>query len=345
MRNFIWILVLALLFIPGFAAGPAQLDKSKESPQERAGRIAEYEKDRPTWAFPVADKVLPPRDEDSGAVRQLPGSAKSYTQAQIDDGFNPPDWFPDEHAPMPSVVQHGSGTAVPACAVCHLASGLGHPESANLTGLSVEYSMRQIADFRSGARKDSPAARFMMSVFTKSLSEDDARQASEWFATLKPSVWEKVVETDTVPKTFVNGGRMRSALPGGNTEPIGNRIIVVPQDPLRAISRDPHSGFIAYVPVGSIARGEELVKTGGSGKTIPCSTCHGQSLTGLGPAPRIAGSDAIYIVRQLHDFQTGARASVMGELMKAVVAQLNLDDMVAIAAYVASRAPVAEKAN
>ncbi len=36
-----------------------------------------------------------------------PDSTKSYTQDQIDDIANPPDRFPDEHAPMPQVVQHG----------------------------------------------------------------------------------------------------------------------------------------------------------------------------------------------------------------------------------------------
>jgi cytochrome c553 len=319
MRNLIWVLAFGLLFIPAFGAG---------SPQQEKGMDL-------TWAFPVTDKVLPPDDDDS-VVRQVPGSAKSYTHGQIDDLFNPPDWFPDEHAPMPPVVQHGSGTVAPGCISCHLASGLGHPESANLTGLSVEYFMRQLADFKSGARKDSPPR---MTVFAEALSEDDAKQASEWFATLKPSVWEKVVETDTVPKTYVNKGRMRFALPGGGTEPIGHRIIELPQEPLRVTSRDPHSGFIAYVPIGSIAKGEGLVTTGGSGKTIACSICHGQSLTGMGEVPRIAGRSPLYIVRQLYYFQTGARAGGMADLMKAVAAQLNQDDMVEIAAYVASRAP------
>ena len=319
MRNSIWFLTFALIFVPAFGAAPAQQEKGMDL----------------TWAFPGTDKVLPPGDDDS-VVRQVPGSAKSYTQAQIDDLFNPPDWFPDEHVPMPPVVQHGSGAVAPACASCHLASGLGHPESANLTGLSADYLLRQLADFKSGARKDTPPR---MTVFAKALSEDDAQQASKWFASLKPSVWEKVVETDTVPKTFVDKGRMRFALPGGDTEPIGHRIIELPQDPLRVTSRDPHSGFIAYVPVGSTAKGEGLVTTGSSGKTITCSICHGQSLTGLGEVPRIAGRSPLYIVRQLYNFQTGARAGGMAELMKAVVAQLNQDDMVAIAAYVAARAP------
>ncbi len=74
------------------------------------------------------------------------------------------------------------------------------------------------------------------------------------------------MEATTVPKTWVNGGRMRLPLPAGGTEPLGNRIITLPLDPARVELRDPHSGFIAYVPPGSIKKGEELVTKGGGGK-------------------------------------------------------------------------------
>ena len=289
-----------------------------------------------SWAFPVPDKDFPP---DNSLVRKVPGSAKSYTQGQIDDLYNPPDWFPEEHAPMPQVIQHGRGKQTPGCASCHLASGLGHPESANLTGLSVSYLLRQINDFQGGRRTDE---RQRMSTIAKGLTEEDAKQAVEWFASLKPSVWEKVIETDTVPKTYVSEGHRRYVRPGGETEPIGNRIIEVPQDPVRITSRDPHCGFIVYAPVGSVARGEALVTTGGSGKTFACVICHGPSLTGHDEVPDIAGHSPDYIVRQLYGFQTGARTSSMAQLMQAVVANLSQDDMVAIAAYLASRPPRSE---
>jgi cytochrome c553 len=321
MRNFVLVLAFALLFAPTLVGEPPQQGNAMDL----------------SWAFPVPDKDFPP--VDNSAVRKLPGSGKSYTQEQIDDLYNPPDWFPEEHAPMPRVVQHGSGTQTPGCASCHLASGQGHPESANLTGLSAGYLLRQIGDFQSGLRTDS---RQRMSLIAKGLSEEDAKQAAEWFASLKPNVWEKVVETDTVPKTYVSEGHRRYVIPDGGTEPIGNRVIEVPQDPLRVTSRDPHCGFIVYVPVGSLARGEELVKTGSSGKTIACAICHGPSLTGLGEVPGIAGHSPDYIVRQLYGFQTGARTSGMAQLMKAVVAQMTQDDMVAIAAYVSSRPPRSE---
>ena len=74
------------------------------------------------------------RRPDDGKLKQAPGSARFYTQAQIDDPMNPPDWFPDEHPPMPQVVAHGNGTTVRACIGCHLANGHGHPENSRLPG-------------------------------------------------------------------------------------------------------------------------------------------------------------------------------------------------------------------
>jgi cytochrome c553 len=288
------------------------------------------------WAFPVRDKVQPEIDTRSGLIH-VPGSTKAYTQDQIDDLANPPDWFPDEHPPMPKVVLHGGGGAVLGCASCHLGLGLGHPESANLAGVSAAYIFRQLADFKNGARFGEA-----MPDIAKGLSDEDARQASEWFAGLQPKVWQTVVETDHVPKTFVNQHLMRMPLPGGGDEPIGNRIIELPQDPARAESRDPHSGFVAYVPPGSIDKGKELVTTGGSGKTIACAICHGPSLGGLGEVPMIAGHSPMYIFRQLYYFKDGSRAGSMSALMKGVVSKLSQDDMLAIAAYVGSLPPHTE---
>ena len=153
----------------------------------------------------------------------MAGSTKSYTPAQIDDLLNPPDWFPDEHPPAPPIVQKGRG-GVLACGACHLMNGEGHPESAGMTGFTAGYIAQQMADFKSGVRKD--AAR--MNAIAKDMTDDEIQQASEWFAKLKPMAWTRVTEAAMVPKTFVGQGRMRFVQPGGEMEPIGNRIITVP---------------------------------------------------------------------------------------------------------------------
>jgi len=290
---------------------------------------------RPSWAFLTPDKDQPPAAEEAGPIR-IPGSAKSYTAKQIDDLTHPPDWFPGEHGPLPQVVEGAAGSTALACGACHLMAGQGHPESADLAGMPVEYLVRQMADFKNGTRID-PAR---MNAIAKATSEEDSRKAAEWFAALKPTVWVKVMETSTVPKSYVSTkGRMRLPLPGGGTEPLGNRIIELPQDPARATSRDPHSGFAGYVPVGSIEKGKRLAATGGSGRTISCTICHGGDLRGLGDVPRLAGLHPIYIARQLYNFKGSEYSGSSAALMKKVVAKLTDDDILNLSAYAASLAP------
>jgi cytochrome c553 len=318
MNTFLWARLPVLLAVTAIVA----------TAQPRAGKL-------PTWAFLIPDKIQPKVEEKSGPI-QVPGSSKSYTAAQIDDLMNPPDWFPDEHTNVPQIIQRGSGSVL-ACGSCHLLSGQGHPESADLAGLPVEYLVRQMTDFKSKGRKE-PAR---MNAIAQNISDSDARQAAEWFASLKPTTWVKVLEADEVPRSYVSSrGRMRLPLPGGGMEPLGDRIIELPQDAERATSRDPHSGFIAYVPKGSVAKGEALAKTGGSGKTIACGICHGDNLKGIGDVPRLAGQHPAYIIRQLYYFQGEAYSgTTAGALMKKVAANLELDDLIALAAYASSLAP------
>ena len=292
-----------------------------------------------TWAFFAPDPSQPAAAPDK-APKQVPGSKRSYTMAQIDDLKNPPDWFPNEHAAMPNVVAHGAAGNVLACASCHLASGMGHPESASLAGLKQAYLLRQLNDFKSGARKNAivvngkpemNATQYMVGI-AQGLSYADAKAASQWFANLKPQRgWVKVVEAAMVPKSTITSGYMRVAVPGGGTEPIGNRIIELPQDVKRQMLRDPHSGTIAYVPPGAIEKGRALATNGRA-----CETCHGTDLTGVADVPSIAGRSPTYIFRQLYSFKSGARAGAASTPMRAETAGFSESDMVALAAYVAS---------
>jgi cytochrome c553 len=285
----------------------------------------------PAWAFPVQAGTLP---AEPPGPKSIPGSTKQYTPQEIDNLLSPPDWFPDEHAPAAPIVRQGRGAAL-ACGSCHLMSGLGHPESADLTGFTAAYLVQQMADFKTGVRND--YAR--MNGISKEVSEEEARQAAEWFASLPRRRFVRVVEADTVPKTFVGQGRMRFADPKGGTEPIGNRIITLPEDQERARLRDPKSGFVSYVPKGSIARGRALVETGGGGKTIACSICHGTGQKGLANVPRIAGLHPIYIARQLHLFKDRGRNGPDAPLMQKPVAQLTDADILNISAYLGSLSP------
>lgn len=179
-----------------------------------------------------------------------------------------------------------------------------------------------------------------MGPIAKATSDEDVRAAAEYFAAIKPIPWVKVIESATPPKTYVGtAGRHRLLVPDGGTEPIGRRIIEIPEDPFRTANRDPHSPFLAYVPPGSVTRGMALVQTGGSGKTISCAICHGDDLRGLGEVPRIAGLQPVYIARQLICMQNGSSAGKAAALMKKAVANLSEDDIIAISAYLGSLPP------
>jgi cytochrome c553 len=169
----------------------------------------------------------------------------------------------------------------------------------------------------------------------KDMTADEVKAAAEYFSSMKWTPWIRVVEAATVPKTRISGN-VFFPVPGGGTEPIGRRIIESPEDTERFELRDPRSGFVAYVPTGSLKAGATLVASGG-GKTTPCSVCHGVDLNGIGPVPGIAGRSPSYLVRQLWDFQQGTRKGAWAPLMKPVVENLTPDDMLAIAAYAASR--------
>lgn len=280
-----------------------------------------------SWAFPVKNGDLTPEPE---GPKQIPGSTKSYTQKEIDDLNVAVDWFPNDHPPAPPIVMKGHGDAL-ACGVCHLMNGAGHPESATLAGLNAEYIRRQMADFKSGVRNEPNR----MNKIAQALSPEEIDQAAEWFSKLAPATgWTTVTEAATVAKSFVGGGRMRFALPAGGTEPIGVRIITLPQDQSRATKRDIHSGFKAVVPPGSVKRGETLVKTGGAGRTLACGTCHGDMLQGLGSIPRLAGLQPIYLARQIYSFQDGDRHGLEAAVMKKPVEKLTDADIVAIASYI-----------
>ena len=294
----------------------------------------------PAWAFTVAGPNYR-QPVDDGTVRHVPNSAVGWTLTQLRDPFFAPDWHPEEHPPMPDVVARGRKPDVYACGFCHRADGPGGPENANLAGLPEAYMVQQMADFKSGARK-TMVARHLPSVAMegvgKAASDEEVASAAKYFSSLKPRKSITVIESEEVPKTYI-AAWVFSPVNGKDKEPIGIRIIEMPKDLERFESRDTHSEFIAYVPVGSIARGEALATTGGNGKTLPCGKCHGTDLRGLGPIPGIAGRSPSYLVRQIYNMKMGTRAGVGSKMMTGVVVELKAEDVVALAAYAASLKP------
>ena len=301
----------------------------------------------PSWAYGTQPQAAPvvkaPKPPPDATPQHLPGSTLEFTKAQIGNPFGPADWYPGDHPEMPPIVAHGRQPAVWACSLCHYPNGKGRPENAGVSGLPVSYFVNQMHDFRDGLRKSSDPRKKntnLMVTYAKTMTDEEIQAAAVYFGGMPWTPWIRVVETATVPQTRLSVG-MFLPLEGTAREPIGDRIIEVPDNPdATEVLRNPRSGFIAYVPAGSVTKGAALV-TNGAGKTVACAVCHGVGLNGLGPVPGIAGRSPSYIARQLFDMQQNTRKGQWTELMKPVVSKLSNEDILDIVAYTSSQTPAA----
>ena len=335
MRNWKWGFVLAVAIIPAVSA---------RTPQQGTAAAP------PPWAYGLESETgAPPPDrpdsdarggKDDGTLRHLPESKFSFTLTQLRNNFGPADWYPEDHPPMPEIVAHGHKPDVVACSFCHYPNGKGRPVNTNLAGLPYDYILHVLDEFKNGQRGSADTRKAnttQMIKFATLMTDDEKKDAAKYFSSMKWTPWVRVVEGDTVPKMQVANG-IFIRMPGNETQPLGDRIIETPENvEATEVLRDDRSGFVAYVPVGSIKRGEALVMTGDGGKTVRCTTCHGADLFGMDPIPGLAGRSPSYIVRQLYDMQHGFRSGEWEEQMKPVVAKLSNEDMLSIAAYLASR--------
>ena len=338
LRRAVFAITLALLSAAantGHAQTPASTPDQSASP------------DIPLWAYPVvstrpkvASATPTPKPAEGYTPRHAPGSTQTYTSAQILDLFNIPDWYPNEHPKMPPSVGVGRKPDAVPCGYCHLPNGLGRPENQSIAGLPREYIIQQVEDLAAGTRHSSESrmgsVNFMIRV-SKAVTPEELAEAADYFSKLKLTKWIRVVETDTVPKTHITGGMLVAEDQG--KEPIGSRIIEVSEDYEQTELRNQKSGFIAYVPTGSLKTGESIVKTGANGKTMACGMCHGADLKGMANVPGIVGRSPSQMTRQLIDFRGGARSGQNAAMMKMPVAKLTDDDIIAITAYLASLEP------
>ncbi len=295
----------------------------------------------PSWAFAVNPPGTPGAGTDN-QPRRVPGSRRTFLPSEIAAiAIQPPDWHPEEHPPMPGIVGRSREPTVYACAYCHLPNGAGRPENASLAGLSAPYIRSQLEAFRSGNRPGSAPARLpqnYMIAIAQQLTNEEIEQSAAWFAALPRVSFIEVVESARVPATTVRAWTLARS-PGGQTEPIGNRIIELANDFERFELRDSRTPYKAYVPPGSKARGKLLVTTGRGGRTLPCAPCHGETLHGMADVPPLAGRSPTYLYRQLFDLRNGMRKGATTESMKPVVANLSDTDLIDVAAYLSSLAP------
>jgi cytochrome c553 len=317
--------------------------------------------EQPDWLFPLvpkpppeppkpakpaapsreAPKTPPPEEE----LLDIPGSTEKFTLARINDPFNPPDWRPASHGPMPDVVAKGRKPSVMACAFCHTPTGQGRPENSALAGLPESYIRQQLLDYRAGRRKAVGPETYLpvqnMIKIAKAMTDAEIDESAKYFAQQKLRRRVYVIESLRIPRAEPAAWIYQEY---SGMEDLGERMLEVTQDLVRHERRDDRLEYLAYVPPGAINRGKRLV-TGGKSlednadRTVPCTQCHLAHLKGNETIPPIAGRSPTYLLRQLLAFRNGIRVSDTSSQMNPVVEKLTLDEMIDIVAYVSSLPP------
>jgi len=314
----------------------------------------------PDWLFPIDDDAMKayklsklpksptpptptPKETTAPAAEELleiPDSDQRFTLARINDKFNAPDWHPADHGPMPDIVAKGRKPKIIACAFCHTPTGQGRPENSALAGLPEAYIKEQLLDFRSGKRglasPDFYAPFTNMLAVAAAMTDAEIDESARYFAQQKLRRRHYVVEGVNIPRAEPAFWVYKEV---GGSEDLGERLLEVAPDIQRHERRDDRMQYTVYAPAGSLALGKALATTGNKGKTMPCTQCHLANLKGDARVPPIAGRSPTYLLRQLLAFKNGTRTGEAAAQMGPTVEKLELDDMIALAAYVGSLYP------
>ena len=185
------------------------------------------------------------------------------------------------------------------CSACHGPTGVSaSPMFPNLAGQNDAYIIKQLKDFKSGARTDA-----MMAPMAANLSEADMADLAAHFSGL-PSANEQAAASAST-------GSSTDAAPVSS--PAAGNVEIVASTPASAIY------------AGDVAAGKD--------KALVCAACHGADGNSLVPMyPSLAGQSANYIAKQLADFKSGNRKD---PVMAGMVAALSKEDMNDLAAFFA----------
>jgi len=186
-----------------------------------------------------------------------------------------------------------------ACSACHGPTGVsGSPMFPNLAGQNDAYVIKQLKDFKSGARTDA-----MMAPMAVNLSDEDIADIAAHFASL-PSASEQAAAS-------ASAGSSSDAAPA--SAPAAGNVEIVSSTPAAALY------------AGNVGAGKD--------KAAMCAACHGSDGNSLVPMyPSLAGQSANYIAKQLADFKSGLRND---PVMAGMVGGLSTEDMNDLAAYFA----------
>ena len=188
------------------------------------------------------------------------------------------------------------------CGACHGAAGISATDMyPNLAGQNAAYIVKQLKDFKSGARTD-----MMMAPMAANLSDDDMANLAAYFSGLSRTGEEVATSNDDDAEATTDTAAVVE-------------VEVVTSTPAAAI----YSGNVQA----------------GKDKSAMCASCHGPTgISAIGMYPNLAGQGANYLAKQLADFKSSARKD---PVMAGMAAALSPEDMNDLAAYYAVQTPKA----
>lgn len=288
----------------------------------------------PAWLYPAEISSLPP----VAVPTELPGSALHPSPDQLHDLAQAVDWYPADHPPAPDIVLHGHGAAN-ACGYCHMINGVGRPENASIAGLDADYIRRAVRAYADGTRgsivPDYLPHRLMRGT-AQAVAPADLDAAARYFAALPRRSFGKVVETALIPAPAADSMAWRRD-PSGRMVDLALRLFEMPDDFARFKVRDPRLTYTAYVPHGSLRRGEALAEGTIPGGPPACAACHGAAYQGTAIAPPLAGRSPHYLARALVNYRSHDRRGPDAAPMWQVTERLSNRDVIALAAWMGSR--------
>lgn len=191
------------------------------------------------------------------------------------------------------------------CGACHGATGVNpNPLYPDLAGQKAAYLVKQLADFKSGARTD-----MMMAPMAANLSEQDMADLAAHFSSLPRSGEQAVASEDAIA-------------PADTAAPVVNTEVVT-------------STSAKAIYAGDVKAGQE--------KSAMCVACHGTDGNSVVPTyPKLAGQSANYLAKQLADFKSGVRVDPIMVGMVAGLSATDMDDLAAYYAVQTSTAGTSE---
>lgn len=193
------------------------------------------------------------------------------------------------------------------CGACHGATGVNpNPTYPDLAGQHEAYLVKQMVDFKSGARTD-----MMMAPMAVNLSDQDMADLAAFFASQERA-------SERAEAATVDSDAPAVALAGD--------VKVVTSTPAKALF------------AGDVKSGQE--------KSVMCASCHGVDGNSLVPMyPNLAGQSASYLTKQLADFKSGDRKDPVMAGMVAALSEKDMQDLGAFFAVQAPKAGTGEASD